>query len=152
MIRWISNPQEATAAQEAFSEMVPYAAGGLGPTQWAAIFGSDNQLQALAAFHDWQPEYRTLQWSGAASDPRWLTKAHINELFSYAFDRAGANKLWTAIRADNKRAIRFVQRGMGMKEEARLRHHYGPGHVAVVSSMLASEWRASRWRFKDGQV
>jgi len=106
--------------------------------------GADDELYAVAVFHEWMPTARTLQVSMAARSPKWATPGTIRALLAYAFRQARANKLWVAIPADNSRAIRF-NIGIGMIREAVLRHHFAPGRHAVIMSMLATEYLASRW-------
>jgi len=106
--------------------------------------GADDELYAVAVFHDWQPVAKTLQVSLAARSPRWATPSTLRALLHYVFEQAGANKLWVAIPDDNVRAIRF-NIGIGMIREAVLRHHCGWNRHAVILSMLEPEYRDSRW-------
>ena len=103
-----------------------------------------NQIMAVVVFHDWQQAARTLQLSMAALSPLWATRQTLINLFSYAFHSAGANKLWTAIPHKSERALRF-NKGIGLKPEATLRHHFGPKVHAVICAMLQSEWQNSKW-------
>lgn len=100
----------------------------------------DDKLAAGVVFHDWQPEAGTLQVSCAAASPRWASRPVLRVLLSYGFDTAKAQKLWVAIPHDNERAIRF-NKGIGMKQEAVLRRHFGPKRHAVILSMLHHEYQ-----------
>ena len=120
--------------------------GDFGPCQVAGVVVG-GVLVAAVVFHDWQDNARTLQLSMAADSPRWASPDVLRGLFRYAFVRAGANKLWTATPHTNARAVRF-NHGIGMKQEATLRHHFGPKSHAVICSMLAAEWQRSKW-FKE---
>jgi hypothetical protein len=114
-----------------------------GPCQAAGVV-VHGQMAAAVIFHDWQDGARTMQLSMAADSPRWAAPAVLRGLFRYAFVTAGANKLWTATPHTNARALRF-NHGIGMKQEATLRHHFGPKSHAVICSMIAAEWQRSKW-------
>lgn len=120
---------------------------GFGPCQAIGIAsGHDerDQLYAVVVFHDYQPATGTMQFSAAARSPRWATPGVIRALLHYPFRQLNIYKLWGAIPADNKRALRFNY-GIGMKEEGTLRHHFGLRRHAVIVSMLQPEYERSRW-------
>ncbi|MFC3231267.1 hypothetical protein ACFOGJ_28725 [Marinibaculum pumilum] len=114
------------------------------PCQCAAVTDAAGRVVAGIVFHDWQPAAGTLQLSMAAESPAWASRAVLAALFRYAFVTNGAAKLWTATPHRSERALRF-NLGIGMRREAVLRHQFGPGRHAVICSMLAREWRRSRW-------
>ena len=116
---------------------------GFGPCQTAAVL-RDGHVAAVVVFHDWQDQARTLQASIAADTPRWAGREVLEGIFSYTFKVAGANKLWAASPHNEARTLRF-NKGIGLKPEATLRHHFGPKIHAVICAMLRSEWQHSRW-------
>lgn len=124
---------------------IPHVAGGegFGHCQPCVIMDR-GQVQAVIVFHDWQPEARTMQVSGASVTPRWATRRNIATLYDYVFNQAGAWLLWAATPADLPKVYGFDQ-AIGMTEDARLRDRFGPGRDAVITSITADEWRASRW-------
>lgn len=121
-------------------------ADGFGPCQAVAVL-RDRHVAAVVVFHDWQDQARTLQASIAADSPRWAGRDALAGIFGYAFEVARANKLWAASPHNAERALRF-NKGIGLKPEATLRHHFGPKVHAVICAMLRSEWQRSRW-FKE---
>lgn len=144
MLLFASTPDESAAMEQWLVERIPNMEGGsFGPAVFAGVV-QRGALVAGVAFHEWRPGYDTLQLSMAAETPRWATRGVIAGLFRYAFVTAGAHKLWTATPASNTRAISF-NLGIGMKQEAILRHHFGVKKHAVICSMLAPEWRRSKW-------
>ena len=127
------------------ADRIPHVgSAGFGPCMPAAVLNPRGFMIAVIVFHDWQPLARTLQVSGASSTPRWASRANVRELYRYAFVAAGANLLWTATPLDLDRVWGF-DKAIGMREEATLRHRFGPGRHAVICSMTADEWRQSRW-------
>jgi RimJ/RimL family protein N-acetyltransferase len=139
-----ATPDETQAVQEWVVSRIPHMHGGTFGQCVAAGVVRDGAMAAGVIFHDWQPEYRTLQLSMAADSPRWAAADVLRGLFRYAFATAGANKLWTATPHTNTRALRF-NHGIGMKQEATLRHHFGPKSHAVICSKMRAEWERSRW-------
>ena len=139
-----TRPEDAVGLETWVVDLIPHMHGGtFGPCAMAGVLRR-GELVAGVAFHDWQPEARTMQLSMAASSPVWATREVLAGLFRYAFETAGAHKLWTAIPHKNARALRF-NAGIGMKREAVLRHHFGLKSHAVICSMMSDEWRRSRW-------
>lgn len=105
-----------------------------------AVGVMDDVLIAAVIYHDYYPENGTCQISVASDSPRWAQRGIIRALLSVPFEQYGVQKLWSSMRQDNKRAIRF-NHGIGFKQEAVLRHHYGHGQHAVITSMLDKEYR-----------
>ena len=120
---------------------------GFGPCTAIGIAADDSleaEMYAVVIFHDWIGPARTLQVSVASRNPRWCRKHVIQQLLRYPFHQLGINKLWSAIPHDNARSLR-LNLGLGFREEGTLRHHFGPGRHAVVTSMLRKEWERSPW-------
>ena len=98
-------------------------------------------------YHDYQPDHRTVQISMASTSPLWAKRSTIRALLAVPFEQYSVYKIWTAIPADNERAIRF-NRGIGMKSEGTLRHQFGRKRHAVIFGMIYEEY-AARWRLKE---
>jgi RimJ/RimL family protein N-acetyltransferase len=147
MLIFAETPDENALMASWIAERIPAVSGGdFGLAQTAGVV-RDGVVLAGVAFHEWQPDYGTLQLSMAADSPAWASRAVLCGLFRYAFVTAKANKLWTATPANNLPALSFNER-VGMKREATLRHHFGPKKHAIICSMLRAEWRRSPWKEK----
>lgn len=109
----------------------------------SAIGVTDEQGQPLAGvvFHDYQPDYGTIQLSAAASSPRWASRRVIASILSYPFRQLGVHKVWTATQHTNTRAIRF-NKGIGFVQEGVLRDHFGQSVHAVICRMLKQDYEA----------
>jgi RimJ/RimL family protein N-acetyltransferase len=142
----ILNHSDALAQWAA--DHIPHVRGGdFGPCQAIGVASgsnSEDQLYAVVVFHDYQPRAGTLQFSAAARSPRWATPGVLRGMLAYPFRQLGVFKLWGAIPGDNERALRF-NLGIGMRQEATLRHHFGPRRHAVIVSMLRHEYERGRW-------
>lgn len=147
MLIWPTTPADAAALADWAAARIPHVGEmGFGEHRAAAIMRRDD-LAAVVLFHDWNPLAGTISLSMAAATPMWASRPVLTALFRYAFVTAKANKLWTSTAHRNARAVKFNE-GIGMKREATLRHHFGPGSHAVICSMLRAEWQRSRW-FKE---
>ena len=100
----------------------------------------DAELLAGVVFDQWSEMHKTLQLSMAADSPRWAKRGIVYALLSYAFDQAGAQKLWTATPISNERALKF-NLGVGFTKEAVLGHHFGKEH-AVICRMYRKDFEA----------
>lgn len=101
----------------------------------------NGQIAGGVVFHEWQPDYCTIQVSCAADDPRWATRRTIAELLRYPFRQLGASLVWAAIPARLTRPSRFIE-GIGFQREPTLRDRFGAGNDAAMFSLSRAEWRA----------
>jgi hypothetical protein len=113
--------------------------------QAIGVAADDGNILGAVVFHDWAPRYRTIAVSAAAEDPRWLRcREAIAQMWRYAWDLCGVDKIWSATPAKNARALKFVW-GLGFKKEAVLERHLGDDDL-VISRILRTEWEAQRGR------
>jgi RimJ/RimL family protein N-acetyltransferase len=94
---------------------------------------------AGVVFHDYQPEFGTIQLSMAADNPMWARRENLRGLLSYPFEQLGVHKVWTATPHDNEAAIR-VNLHIGFKKEATLAHHFGLKRHAIICRMLKPDY------------
>jgi len=142
---WAATPEDSAMLEQWAVDRIPYMRGGsFGPCICGGVV-RDGALRAVVVFSEWQPEYGTLQASIASDGPGWATRDVLREMFRYAFVTASANLLWSSIRADNAAAIEFNRR-LGFRRDAVLRHRYGRGKHAVITSMTRGAWLRSQWR------
>lgn len=116
-------------------ERIPHVTD-FGPAQALGVL--DGDIIAGIVFHDYQPEYRTMQVSMAASSPKWANKGIIKELLSYPFFQLGIQKIWTATPHTSERVIEF-NKAIGFKQEAVLAKHFGDRH-AVICRMFIKDY------------
>ena len=132
------------------SARIPYAYGERFETSVAIGVIDGQDLIAGVVYHDWNPNYRTMQVSMAASSARWARRGVIRALLSYPFEQAGAQKLWAMMAASNERALRF-NLGIGFKREAVLARHFGADH-AVVTRMFQRDFERIYGERQHGQI
>jgi len=110
-----------------------------GPLEAIGVIDDDGTLVAGVVFHDYQPAFKTIQVSVAASTPRWFNRRILKEILAYPFERLRVNLIWSSIVHDNARAIRF-NKGIGFVQEGVARYRFGSKH-AYVSSMTFKEYK-----------
>lgn len=137
---------EALAAWAA--ERIPHMRGGdFGPCQAigiAAGLDPKDRLYGVVVFHDYQAGCGTIQVSAAATSPKWANIPLLKGILRYPFVQLNCFKMWVAIPHRNERAIR-INKGLGLRQDGILRHHFGKGSHAVIMSLLKPEWLAGRW-------
>lgn len=117
---------------------------GFGPC-WAVGVPVRGKLAAVVVFHDYQPGAGTVQLSMAADDARWIGREVVGRILGLAFAKPWASgairKVWVAIPSTAERVV-ALNVALGLKTEAKLRHHYAPKVHAVICSIMATEWLA----------
>ena len=116
---------------------------GFGPAKAIGFVLGDMGLVAAAVYHNWIPQYGSLEVSMASTTPRWASKEAIRMMFWYPFRAIGAQRVYTTTAKRNRRAVNFNRR-LGMQYEGKGRRALG-NDDAVVYSMLCEEWEASKW-------
>lgn len=82
------------------------AAHGFGECRAIGVIDADGRLVGGMAFHHWWPEAGTIEFSGAALTPKWLTRSILDQMFGYAFAIPGIQMLVTRNSGNNTRLHR----------------------------------------------
>jgi len=112
--------------------------GSFWPCTTIGVMVGDH-LVAGVVFHDWKPQFGTMELSMAADSPIWARRKIIKSLLRYPFEQMGANKLFTVTPHENEAALK-VNKHIGFVREAVLAHHLGPKRHAVVNRMLKADY------------
>lgn len=99
------------------------------------------EVVAGIIYHNFIPEYKNIEISMVATNPRWATKKILNQLLSYPFNQLGCQRITTCIPSSNERAIKF-NLGIGFRHEGTIRKGCGKEDMFVFG-MLKTE--AKRW-------
>lgn len=89
-------------------------------------------------YHNYIPDYRSVEISMAATTPRWAQRGIIRGLLHYPFVQMDCNRVTTVTPHTNTRAIKF-NKGIGFKQEGVIRRAFGKDH-AVICGMLRHEY------------
>lgn len=100
---------------------------------------SGTRIIAGFVYHDYKPEFGTIEWSAAADSPVWARKEIIKSLLQYPFEQLGVFKLFSVIPLDNRRATASIEH-IGFIREAVLAHQLGRGRHAAVYRMTKPKY------------
>lgn len=123
---------------------IPNCERGFEPCVGLGVLRRDKKLVAGLVFHNWEPEAGLIEVSGAAIDPRWMTRTVMNEALGYAFDVAGCQMVFARQSVKNE-APRKAWKALGAQEVIipRLRGRHEDGSIITLTD---DAWRASKFR------
>lgn len=117
---------------------------GFGPC-WAVGIALRGKLAAVVVYSEFQPRCGTVQVSLASDTPRWANRHTLGRVLGLAFEQnwgreaVRIEKVWTSTPSTLPRVVEFNV-GIGFTREAVLRHHYGRGKHAIITSMMRTEY------------
>lgn len=130
---WAAKRIPHIGTREAFGPCVAIGVAS-GPTK-------DDKLWAVCVFHDYIPQYETVQISMAACNPRWASRATIRDLLATPFLQYKAYKVFTATPHDLEKVVKFNE-AIGFKREGSvLRHQFGRNRHAIICGMIWPEYK-----------
>lgn len=123
--------------------MIPGCGRGFGGCQAIGVFRKGD-LVAGVVFHNWSPEFGTIEISAASNDPKWLTRHVIRRVFDYAFIEAGCQVVVARQDPKNQRAIR-IWKAIGAEEFSipRLR---GRNNAESIVTLTDDAWSRSKFK------
>lgn len=99
------------------------------------------------AYHDWNPHYGRIEFTGAAVDKRWMTRPVIEQMFSYPFDTLGCQLLIGRNDASAEQPTEMqVRHGFN---QYRIPNMRGRGKDEIIVTLDAETWRASEFKKGD---
>lgn len=103
----------------------------------------DDRLVGGVVYHEWSPEYGTIQLSAASASPRWINKAILRTIFNYPFLRAGCQMAVMRVAETNTR-MRRIAKAIGCAEHLipRLR---GRSEAEAILTLTDDDWNASKF-------
>lgn len=70
------------------------------------VINADGQLIAGMVYHNWDPESGTIEMSGAATDPKWLSVETLRRVYQYPYLQLGCQLTYMRVSAENDRLLR----------------------------------------------
>lgn len=101
------------------------------------------QLVAGVLFHNYLPEFGSIEVSIAADTPRWLSRNRVSLILGYPFRQLGCGRVSAAIMASNRRSIRLCE-GLGFEREGLVRRGFGRDD-AVILGLLREDWERGKY-------
>lgn len=131
------------------AERIPHVGHGNFEKSHGLAIRKNGRLIAGVVYHDYQPDFATIQMSAAAVSRLWADRRTIGVFLSVPFDQWKCFKVWTATPHDNVAAIK-VNLKAGFRVDGVLDHHFGPGRHAVICRLLEPEYRSIYQRKSHG--
>lgn len=147
---WVENTE---LVAEWVRARIPHMNGGNFGRCWATGVLLDGKLIAGCVYHNYCPQYSSVEISFAADSPKWMTRSVVHDLFAGAFYGMDVNRVSMATTADATRTRKTLE-GLGMTLEGEGKEYFGEKD-AVLYRLLRREWEAGRWYMKGqphGQV
>jgi RimJ/RimL family protein N-acetyltransferase len=131
------------AVERFVAERVPGCPDGFGASRSVGIIDGDGHLVAGWSWHGWNPHAGTIEFSGAAITPRWLTRSILNRLFAYAFDEIGCQMILTRNSITNTRLHRQLDDlGFTRFDVPRM---FGRDEDGVFWTLTDTVWKQSKY-------
>lgn len=135
------------AVADFVADLIPQVrAHGFGECRAVGVIDTGGRLVAGWVWHHYWPEAGTIEFSGAAVNPRWMTRHILHELFDYAFNKANCQMLVTRNSATNFRLHRQLARyGFSRFDIPRL---FGRMEDGVIWTLTREQWEKSDFEAK----
>ncbi len=131
------------AVEKFIAERVPGCPDGFGASLCVGVINKDGLLVAGWAWHGWNPHAGTIEFSGASLTPKWMTRAILHELFSYAFNTINCQMIQTRNSVSNVRLHRQLSKyGFTRFDVPRL---FGRNEDGVFWTLTDTDWKQSRY-------
>lgn len=100
----------------------------------------DGLLVAGIVYHNWSPEWETIELSGAATDKRWMTRPIIHGLLEYPFSFCQMVIAQHSVR----NPARDIWKRLGAQEYV-IRRLHGRHTNAAIATLTKEAWQEGRW-------
>lgn len=111
-----------------------------------AVLNEAGEMAGGVVYHDYRPQVRSIEMSGASVDKGWLTRAIIQRVLWYPFGQLNCRRI-TTITPKRNTAARAFDRRLGFKQEGVVRRGFG-NDDAIIYGMLRGEWQRSPYFFE----
>jgi len=148
VLRYVYGQDQVVA--QFVGELIPHVGGrGFGPAAKAiGIIDEDGILIAGLVYANYDPGSETIELSGAAIHPRWLTRETIARMYQYPFLQCGCQMIYQKTPADNERLLRqLAEYDYTFIKVPRM---FGRERDGVLCLLTVEDWRNNRFnkRFK----
>jgi len=109
----------------------------------------DDELICGVLYHNYMPEFGTVEMSAAALSRRWMSKAVLRDMLNMPFDALGCHAI-IACHDEAATHLRRMWTSVGGVETV-VANKRGAGRAEVVSVLTADKWHESRY-MKDKEM
>ncbi len=124
------------------ARLVPECGRGFGKCSTLGVVHKGKLIAGLV-YHNWNPESSVIEISGAATNPRWLTKPVLHAMFAYPFDQLNVQLLVMRVSENDKRLRRMLRAYNFIRYRIpRLR---GRDEAEIIYTLSDDDWRENRF-------
>jgi hypothetical protein len=105
-------------------------------------FLRNNEVVAGVVFHNWYPQYGTVEISAASTDKRWLNRTTIKVILSEAFHVKQCQTVFARMEPDVPHARIFEAIGFVRTILPQMR---GKGKDELLFTLTEADWLSGRW-------
>lgn len=116
---------------------------GFEECQAIGFLDKEGKLVASIVYHNYSPEYGTIEMSAASTQRKWLTKARLSVIFGYPFDQIKCRMVIARHSEFNTRARR-IWRSLGCDEYV-IPALRSPSEAEVIATLTAEQWRNGKF-------
>jgi RimJ/RimL family protein N-acetyltransferase len=121
---------------------IPHCERGFGTKIMTLGVVDGGRLIGGLVYHNYDPEAATIEISGAAIDPRWLTRTTLRLMHVYPFVDARCQMVVMRVSADNTRLLRQLK-ALGYKRVT-VERLFGRDRDGVVATLTDDVWKSRR--------
>lgn len=103
----------------------------------------NGDLIAGMVYHNWMPECGTIEMSGAAIDPHWLTAETLRRMYQYPYLQLDCQLTYMRVAADNERLLR--QLAAFNYTFIRMPRMLGRDRDAVLCQLTREAWEENKF-------
>lgn len=102
----------------------------------------DSKILSVISYHNYNPHYGVIEYSGAGDTARWLSSDVLHRMFAYPFEVVGCQMVVTRNSEHNTRLHRQLKAtGHQPHRIERLR---GPDEAEIVWTLTREAWSSNR--------
>lgn len=105
----------------------------------------NGELIGVVVFHNWQREAGVIEFSGAATNKRWLTRRVLHAMFDYIFEIPGLQMAITRT-SEKLTHLRMLQ-AYGFRQYA-IPRLYGREEAGIIHTLTVEDWRHNKFERK----
>jgi hypothetical protein len=132
------------------AERIPHMNGrGFGPCGAIGVTSGDRLIAGIV-FHNYQPDYHSIEASMAAESPMWARPLHMARILGYPFRQLGCWMCYTTTPIDGLVIIK-INEHLGFVRKTIFPHALGRKRHAILCQMTQPEFEARHGRMLDGK-
>lgn len=124
------------------ARLIPGLERGLPDNSTGIGFLDGERLVAGVVFHDWNPDWGVVEFTGASVSPKWLPRGVLRFLGEYVFDDLGCQMLTARTSEKNDRINSILER-TGFRPH-RVERGRGRHEAEIYWTLTDTDWRQSR--------